>query len=77
MVHGKAREHHSQPDRFLLYNEAKEIDVDDEDMESIRAREQSTELVGEFGWYNRGRHLAVDMTIGLHCLDDDLWEKLP
>lgn len=77
MVQGRAPDHHSKPDRFLLYNEAKEIDVDEEDLDSVTAREQSKELVGDFGWFYHGKHLAVDMSIGLHCLDDDLWEELP
>ncbi len=77
MVQGEAPEHHSQPDRFLLYNEAKAIDVDGEDLESVTARARSKEFVGDFGWFYHGKHLAVDMSIGLHCLDDELWDELP
>lgn len=77
MVHWKEGEHPSQPDRFLLYNDAKKIDFEDDRLKAVRSREQSKELVGDFGWFYHGKHLAVDMSIGLHCLDDDLWPELP
>ncbi|MDY6770349.1 MAG: hypothetical protein SV186_00155 [Candidatus Nanohaloarchaea archaeon] len=65
MLHGKEGAHPSQPDSFLLYNAVRDVDFDVED------------LVGDFGWFYHGKHLAVDLSIGLHCLDDDLWEELP
>lgn len=77
MVHWAPNPVHDEKDHFLLYREAKQVDFQGEDVRNRRNRKRSEEVVGDFGWYHHGRHLAVDMSIGLHCLDDDLWAELP
>lgn len=77
MVHWAPDRVHDKKDRFLLYREAKQVDFDGEDITKRTTRKRSEEVVGDFGWYHHGRHLAVDMSIGLHCLDKDVWDGLP
>jgi len=77
MVHWDPDTVHDEKDRFLLYREAQQVDFRDEDINERTERERSEEVVGDFGWYHHGRHLAVDMSIGLHCLDEETWTGLP
>lgn len=63
-------------DRYLLYGAARE-EVDAHDVEGSGARTRSVEVVGDFPWYDHGRHLAVDLSIGFHCLDEKTFEQLP
>lgn len=63
-------------DRFLLYGAARE-EIDTHELEQHRTREQSVEVAGDFPWYHHGSHLAVDLSVGFHCLHKKTFEQLP
>lgn len=77
IVHWKEGDHPSQKDHYLFYDEAKTINVTDEDVDRVSARKQSREVVGDVSWFKHGTGLAVNRSIGLHCRDRETWEGLP
>lgn len=79
IVRWKEGDHPSQEEHFLLYGEAKEIDLTGEDVERARdtGRKRSKEVVGDFDWFDHGEGLVVNMSIGLHCRNTEVWEELP
>ncbi len=77
IVHRKKGDHPSGADRFLLYGEAEQALDADTHIDTVTARTRSHEISGEFRWFLHGKDLAVDTTIGLHCLSEDVWSELP
>ncbi len=77
IIHRKKGDHPSQTNRFLLYGEAKHTVEASTHIETVTEREASIEVAGPIRWFNHGKKLSVDATIGLHCLREDVWEDLP
>lgn len=70
-------DHPSQPDHYLLYRGAKQIDLADVDIVEARQRSRSTEIIGDFSWFKHGQSLPVKMAIGLRCRHTPTWNNLP
>ncbi|MFB6265591.1 MAG: hypothetical protein ABEI07_00730 [Candidatus Nanohaloarchaea archaeon] len=77
VVHWNSGEHPSSKQHFLLYGEAEQALDADPHIDTVEKRERSHEITGKFRWFSHGRELAVETTIGLHCLSDEVWEELP
>ncbi len=77
IVHRKEGPHPSQKNHFLLYGEAKQALDAEERIATVEKRDRSHEVTGKVRWFVHGKELAVDTTIGLHCLSEDVWEGLP
>jgi len=77
IVHRREGSHPSQEDCYLLYCEACDIGLSEDDVEVVGKRKRSKEIAGRFRWFFHGKGRNVDLSIGLHCLDDELWDELP
>lgn len=77
IVHFQEEQHPSEPDRYLLYGEARSIDLGEDDIGEVTKRKKGKELTGRFRWFHHGQKIPVDLSIGLHCLDEKTWQELP
>lgn len=77
IIHRKKGDHPSQPNRFLLYGAARHAVEADTHIETVTEREESIEVAGPVRWFDHGKKLSVDATLGLHCLREDTWNMLP
>ncbi len=77
IVHFQEDQHHSQPDSYLLYGKARSVDLSEDDIDEVVKRKHGKELTGRFRWFHHGQKLPVDLSIGLHCLHEDVWNELP
>ncbi len=77
IVHWTEGEHPSREHRYLLYRDAKDINLSGDDMEIVRTRKRSTEIKGDFPWFAHGQERAVNLAIGLRCRHTPTWNELP